>query len=260
MDIYQKLLELRKQGASCALATVIRTKGSVPREVGAKMIVEISGAIHGTIGGSKVEALVIAEAQQAIHEGKAKNVSHNLMDEEAHDTGMLCGGMMEFFIEPIANTERLYIFGGGHVGYYTAQFASRVGFSCVIVDDRAEFANAERFPDAAEIIVADPGSAARQLNLTLNDYVVIVTRGHKDDYQILKEIIIKPCRYLGMIGSKTKRAEIYSKLREQNGVSDELLKRVHSPIGLSIGAETPEEIAVSIVAEMIQSRRFQRTQ
>ena len=255
LSVLKKIEELRQKSIPVALVTVIETEGSVPREVGAKMIVQLDGKIHGTIGGSKVEALVIKEAREVIKSGRAKIVSHDLFDEKEAGTGMICGGTMKFFIDPVDVLERVYIFGGGHVGLDVAFFTKRVGFEYVVIDDRAEFASRERFPEALNLIVGDPGIVAKELKVTDNDYVVIATRGHKDDYNVLRGVLGKPARYIGMIGSKTKRNQIFSKLLTENGVSEKLLKSVNSPIGIAIGAETPEEITVSIVAELIKVRR-----
>ena len=255
MDIFQKIVELQNSRTPAALVTVIRTKGAVPREPGSRMIVLESGKIFGTIGGSSVEGLVIQEAIETLRKGVPRVVEHDLFDEEGKDTGMVCGGQMEFFIEPLGRKEKLYIFGGGHVALPLAQMAHQVGFSLTVIDDRAEFASAERFPEAEECVVQAPEPFAAQLSLTGDDYVVIVTRGHKDDYGVLRHLIQKPFRYLGMIGSKVKRNEIYDKLQKQDGIAAELLEKVHCPIGLAIGSETPEEIAISIIAELIQVRR-----
>ncbi len=255
MNIFEKIGELRRNNIPAALVTVIETSESVPRKVGAKMIVQFDGQIHGTIGGSSVEALVIKEAQETIESGQAQIVSHDLFDEDKQDTGMICGGTMKFFIDPIVISELVYIFGGGHVGFQVASVVKKVGFDYIIIDDRAQYASAERFPDALNLVINDPGTVAKDLKVTNNDYIVIVTRGHKDDYNVLKGIIEKPARYIGMIGSKTKRNQIFHKLRTRDGINDNLLCKIHSPIGIDIGAETPEEIAVSIVAELIKVRR-----
>jgi xanthine dehydrogenase accessory factor len=255
LNIFQQLEELRQKEIPTALVTVIKISGSVPRDVGAKMIVQVNGQIHGTIGGSTVEALVIKEAQEAINSGRAQIVTHDLLDEDKQDTGMICGGTMEFFIDPIHLPERVYIFGGGHIGFHVASLAKKVGFDYVVIDDRAEYASAERFPDALNLVVDDPGTVAKKLKVTNNTFIIIVTRGHKDDYNVLRSVIEKAARYIGMIGSKTKRSQIFDKLRTMDGISDYLLKKIHSPIGIDIGAETPEEIALSIVAELIKVRR-----
>ncbi len=255
MDIYRKIQELLAKRRPSALVTVVKTKGSVPRDTGSKMIVLADGAIFGTIGGSTVEARVIEEAMEAIKTGKPRLVSHDLYDKAGEDTGMVCGGKMDFFIEPLTSPERLYIFGGGHVGYQLARMAAMVGFEYVVIDERAEFANGERFPEAAECVVDSPEKVAAEIELGDRDYVVIVTPGHAHDYDILKNVIKKPARYLGLIGSKVKRREIYDRLRQNDGIGEDELKRVHCPIGLDIKAETPEEIAVSILAELIKVKR-----
>jgi xanthine dehydrogenase accessory factor len=255
MSVYHKIAELLDKGVSCALVTVIKTNGSTPRGIGSKMLVEAVGAIHETIGGSKVEALVIEEALQAIREGKPRVVSHDLHDESAKDTGMICGGYMEFFIEPILSADRVIIFGGGHVGLPTANILKQAGFDYIIVDDRSGFANYERFPEARRIMVGDPGNIARDMELLPGDYVVIVTRGHQHDYQVLREVIMKDCRYIGMIASRAKRDEIFDRLRNLDHIAEDRIKRVHSPIGMDIKAETPEEIAISIAAELIKVKR-----
>jgi len=151
--------------------------------------------------------------------------------------------------------EKLFVFGGGHVALPLVQLATKVGFSVTVIDDRSEFAATERFPEANKCIQAQPGKYAEELEITEKDYVVIVTPGHKDDYAVLRGVIKKPAKYLGMIGSKVKRNEIYEKLKTNDSVTEKELKKVHCPIGLEIGSETPEEIAVSIVAELIKIRR-----
>lgn len=254
MNIYNKIVELQEKQTPFALVTVLSTKGSVPRETGSKMIVLETGQIFGTIGGSSVEARVIKEAIAAIQSQKISFVKHDLFDQEEKDTGMVCGGTMEFLIEPLTVGEKLFIFGGGHVALPLVQLATKVGFSVTVIDERSEFAAANRFPEAYQCIQTQPGKYAEELELSEKDYVVIVTPGHKDDYSVLRGIIKKPSRYMGMIGSKVKRQEIYEKLKSNDGVSEKELKKVHCPIGLEIGSETPEEIAVSIVAELIKIR------
>ena len=255
MNIYEKIVELQQKQTPFALVTVLSTKGSVPREAGSKMIVLETGQIFGTIGGSSVEARVIKEAMSAIQSQKIAIVKHDLFDQEEKDTGMVCGGAMEFLIEPLAVGEKLFVFGGGHVAVPVVQLAAKVGFSVTVIDDRSAFAAADRFPEANKCIQAQPGKYAEELEITEKDYVVIVTPGHKDDYAVLRGVIKKPIKYLGMIGSKVKRNEIYEKLKTNDSVTEKELKKVHCPIGLEIGSETPEEIAVSIVAELIKIRR-----
>lgn len=257
-SIFQKIVEFEQKQIPAALVTIIKTQGSVPRDVGTKMIVELNGNIHGTIGGSTVEALAIEEAQNVIQTGHSRIVTHSLSDELNQDTGMICGGTLDLFIEPIRVPEKVYIFGGGHVGFYVASFVKQVGFEFIIVDARPEFVSRDRFPDALMRIMDNPESVAKNLDIMNNDYIVIVTHGHQYDYEVLRSVITKPACYIGMIASTTKRDQIFQKLRTVDEISDDLLSRIHSPIGIDIGAETPEEIAISIVADLIKARRIRQ--
>jgi xanthine dehydrogenase accessory factor len=252
-NMFEKVLEVQKAHRASALVTVIKTEGSTPRKVGSKMIVFADGEIIGSVGGASVEALVVEKAKECIKSEECAIDSHSLNDPSNEDTGMICDGMMEFFIEPITIQNRLYIFGAGHVGLALAKLAYQVGFEYTVIDDREEFANRERFPEAVEIVVDNMGEYADGLECHPTDFIAIMTRGHANDYEVIKGIIQKPYQYLGMIGSISKRNEIYSRLSEA-GVSDDLLKQVYSPIGLKIHGDTPEEIAVSIVAELIKVR------
>jgi xanthine dehydrogenase accessory factor len=251
LDIYDKLKQLKDKNIPSALVTVIATKGSTPRETGAKMIVCGDGKVFDTIGGSAVEAMVIEEARECLINNKVKKVWHDLDDREKADTGMICGGKMEFFIEPIMTSPHLYIFGGGHVALPLARLASVVGFSYTIVEDRPEFASSERFPDAREIILASPDEITKKINISASEYVAIVTRSHELDYLALKEVLKHDAKYLGLIASKIKKKQVVEQLKEE-GFREADIDRIHSPIGLDIAAQTPEEIAVSIVAELIQ--------
>ena len=251
IDIYDKINELRKQNKPAALVTVIATKGSTPRDRGTKMIVCSDGMVYGTIGGSAVEAMVIDAARACIHNGEYKKIWHNLHDQEKEDTGMICGGEMQFFIEPIAIPDHLIIFGGGHVALPLARFASQVGFSYTIVEDREEFADKNRFPEAKNIILAQADEIETKVKIESSDYIAIVTRSHEMDYRSLTSILNKKVKYLGLIASKVKKKQILEQLKN-DGFVDEVINQIHSPIGLDISAQTPEEIAVSIVAEIIQ--------
>jgi xanthine dehydrogenase accessory factor len=250
-NIYKKINEIVDQNIPAALVTVTRTEGSTPRNAGSKMIVYEDGSIFGTIGGSMVEVKVIEEAKLCLQEGKSNRVEHNLNDLEKDDTGMVCGGNMEFFIEPLALSSHIYIFGAGHVGLPLAKFAREVGFSYSLIEDREQFATSERFPEAKNIIVEEPGEAAGKINFKPSDFLAIVTRSHDQDYSVLKAVLNKSVKYIGLIGSKVKSKQIFSKLRE-DGFNEKQLKQIHTPIGLDINAQSPEEIAISIVAELIK--------
>ena len=249
-DIYQKIAEIRAKRIPSALVTVTEARGSTPRNAGAKMLVLADGTIYGTIGGAAVEALVIKEAQASIQSGEFRKVTHSLNDAEKHDTGMVCGGTMEFFIEPVNQVSHLYILGGGHCGYPLARIARQVGFQYTLVEDRPEFATEERFPDAEQILIGEMEQIARDLKTMDTDFIAIVTRNHELDYLSLKNILKKPAKYIGLIGSKAKRKKVFERLRD-DGFSEADIGRIHTPIGIEIKAETPEEIAISILAQII---------
>jgi xanthine dehydrogenase accessory factor len=197
---------------------------------------------------------VIEEAIKVIKQGKPKRLHMSLTAKEAEETGMICGGELEVFIEPILTAPTLYIFGGGHISLPLARMGKLLGFRIAVIDDRSEFASAERFPEA-EIILADEFKKAfPRLKIDRSSYIVIVTRGHQHDELVLGWAVGTSAKYIGMIGSKTKVKAVFSHLLAR-GVPQEKLASVHSPIGLEIEAQTPEEIAVSILAEIIKVRR-----
>ena len=249
-DLYQKLSEIQKKRIPAAVVTVIEARGSTPRNAGAKMIVLADGTIFGTIGGAAVEALVAEEAKACIKTGDFRKVKHSLNDAEKHDTGMVCGGTMEFFIEPVNQVPHLIILGGGHCGHPLARIARQVGFQYTLIEDRPEFAGEDRFPEANQIIIGDIEQIASELETSDSDYIAIVTRNHELDFLALKNILKKPARYIGLIGSRSKKKQIIKRL-ESEGFSPTEIERIHTPIGLEIKAETPEEIAISILAEII---------
>lgn len=254
MDIYEEIIRLRNQGRSCALASIINTVGSIPGSSSAKMLVRDDGTIAGTIGGGAGELEVIAIAREVIESEKPQTVSFNLTKRPGIDAGMVCGGSLDVFVEPIVPNPTLYIFGAGHTGLATYRVARSAGFDVVMVDDRKEFANRERFPDAREIVVTDLDSATRQLAPTPASFIVSLTPGHLSDMRVLRWAITTPARYVGMMGSKRKVAGIFQELQKE-GIAAERFAHVHAPIGLAIGADTPEEIAISVVAELIACRR-----
>jgi xanthine dehydrogenase accessory factor len=254
-EIYQEIARLSTMGREAAVATVISDYGSTPREKGAKMLVRADGSIMGTIGGGNIEKQVIQEALAVIRNGKPKKLAYRLQAGE--EVGMICGGDMEIFIEPIQIIPHLCIFGGGHIALSLAKMAHITGFKISVIDERPEFANAERFPDAEQIITSTVAAAFEQLAIDNFSYIVIVTYGHKGDEAVLASALKTPARYIGMIGSREKNNTIFSHLLAK-GYSREEMDRVHAPIGLRIKAQTPEEIAVSIMAELIQERRSDR--
>lgn len=254
MDIYEQIVELRRQGRRGAVATITNVRGSIPSFQTAKMLVRDDGSIVGTIGGGCVEAEVWQAAREVMEEEKPRSLTFNLNNDPKYDTGLVCGGTLEVFIEPVLPQALLYIFGAGHVAYNLYKVAEIAGFDVVVVDDRESYANRERFPDARQVIADDFDAATEKLDVPESAYVVIVTRGHRDDMRVLRWAVNLDLRYLGMIGSRRKTLSIYREL-EKSGVAPEKFANIHAPVGLEIGAVTPEEIAVAIVAEMIAVRR-----
>ena len=256
-DIYEAIVRLRRRGEKAVLVTIVSTRGSAPRKEGAKMLVQTGGRIIGTVGGGNLEYQVIKKALQLLEGHESKLAHFELTNEDASREGMICGGTVDAFLEPIHALPVLFIFGGGHISLSLARIGKMVDFRVVVIDDRPEFANAERFPEADEAIAGEMASIMPQLDINSSSYIVIVTRGHQNDSQVLEWAVSTPAAYVGMIGSRKKIHTLFSHLKSK-GITQEQLDRVHSPIGLPIGAETPEEIAVSIMAEVIQVHR-QRT-
>ena len=254
-EILKEALRRVDKGEVIAWVTVVKTKGSTPREVGAKMVVGKDGLIAGTIGGGITEAKVIEEVKQALKEGKGKLITYHLTKEQAAlDEGAICGGEMKVFIDVIQPKEEVLIFGAGHIAVYVSKLMKMIGFKVTVIDDREEFANKERFPESDEIIIESIDKALQHIKITPSTYIIIVTRGHLQDQEVLASVIESDAAYIGMIGSRKKNATVFQYLEEQ-GVSAQELKKVHAPIGIDIGAQTPEEIAVSIIAEIIEVRR-----
>ena len=254
MDLYQEIVAIRQAGRKGALATITNVRGSIPSFQTSKMLVRDDGSIVGTIGGGCVEAEVWQAAREVMEQEKPRTLSFNLNQNPKYDTGLVCGGTLEVFIEPILPIPVLYLFGAGHVAYNTFKVARTAGFDVVVVDDRESYANRERFPDAREVIADDFDKACARVTPNESSFILIVTRGHRDDMRVLRWAVNTPARYIGMIGSRRKTISIYKEL-ENEGMAPELFERVNAPVGLEIGAVTPEEIAVAIVGEMIAYRR-----
>jgi len=254
MDLYEEIVRLRKDGRRGAVATIVNVRGSIPSFKTAKMLVRDDGSIIGTIGGGCVEAEVWQAAREVMESEKPRTLTFDLNQDPKYDTGLVCGGTLEIFVEPVLPPADLYIFGAGHVATSLYSVARIAGFDVTIIDDREAYANRERFPDAQEVIAEDFDKAASKLTPGESSYIVIVTRGHRDDMRMLRWAVQTPARYIGMIGSKRKTITIFKELQNE-GLAAHLFDRVHAPVGLDIGAITPEEIAVSITAELIAARR-----
>ena len=248
-DLFAEVARMHREGVPGVVATVVAASGSTPRGPGAKMIVYGDGRTLGSVGGGAVEGETIERAIGLMGGRDTALISFQL-DEEA---GSACGGKMDVFLEPVAAAHCVAVIGGGHVGQAVAATAKRAGFRVVVVDDRSEMVTAERFPHADVRLAGGTELLGESLAVDETTFVVIVTRGHRFDEEWAKAVVALGPRYIGMIGSGEKVRKAFDELRSQ-GVSEDSLAAIHAPIGLDIGAETPDEIAVSIVAEMIAVR------
>jgi xanthine dehydrogenase accessory factor len=253
MSVFQALAELEKSNQAGALCTLILSKGSTPRHTGSKMLVYPNGSIIGTVGGGEMENRVIAEARQAILDGRTRLLEYQMTDPSRGDPGV-CGGQVEVFVEPVQPKPILVVIGTGHVGKAVAHLAHWLGFWVVANDDRPEFCTPQAVPDADEFIPTTMNELPERLEITPWTFLVLTTRGTNVDVQGLPALLETPAAYVGVIGSQRRWATARKQLLEM-GVPEEKLKQVRSPIGLELKAETPEEIAVSIMAEIIMLRQ-----
>lgn len=252
VDIYKAILEAKAQGQGVVLATITRDSGSVPRHAGAKMLVYPDGSIKGTIGGGEMESRVIEKALDCLRAGEPDSLHVELTDPKRGDPGV-CGGQMDIFLEPIMPDPTVLVIGCGHVGQALADLAQWLGFYVIGTDDRADLCNAEAMPHADELYCVPPGEIAKAVPIHRRTYIAAVTRGVPLDVAMLPALLETPAPYIGVMGSRRRWATAAKSLREQ-GVSEETLARVHAPIGLELEAETPREIAVSIMAEILSQR------
>jgi len=254
MDLYDEIVRLRKAGQKCAVATIVQVNGSIPSYESAKLLVREDGSMMGTVGGGCVEAEVWNAAREVLETEKPRHLTFSLGEDAAYDNGLICGGQLNIFVEPVIPQPKAMIFGGGHVSKSLSKVAALAGFSTTIIDDREAFSNPERFPEA-EATYAEPyEDVFDKLPVNASTYLIIVTRGHRDDMRVLKWAVTTEARYIAMIGSKRKTISVIREL-EKEGMPRSLFEKIHAPMGLEIGAESPEEIAISVVAEMIAVRR-----
>lgn len=253
-DVLEAALRAEEAGEAAALVTVVATEGSTPQKAGAKMVVYADGRLVGTIGGGCVEAEMARRARAVIDSRRSELAGYDLTPEQAGEDGLVCGGRMQVFIEAIEGTPTLCLFGAGHVAQPLARMAHQVGFRVEVVDDRPKFASRERFPEADAVLVEDWKAAADRMPLGRNAYAVVVTRGHRGDADALQAVLGRGLAFVGLLGSRPKMVHVFTEL-EQRGLPRELLAEVHTPVGIEIGAQTPEEIAVSILAQLIARRR-----
>jgi xanthine dehydrogenase accessory factor len=254
MDIYDEVVRLRRLGQKCALATIVQVNGSIPSYESAKLLVREDGSMIGTIGGGCVEAEVWNAAREVMQQERPRQMNFSLGQDAAYDNGLICGGQLSVFVEPVIPQPRLFVFGAGHISKSISKVATMAGFASVIVDNREAFANRDRFPEADEIHAEEYEEVFPKLIIRDTSYIVIVTRGHRDDMRVLRRAVETNAKYIAMIGSKRKVIGVVKEL-EKEGIARAAFERVFAPMGLDIGAITPEEIAISIVAEMIAMRR-----
>lgn len=249
LHIYQEVLKIRQRGGGGILATVISVDGAYQKRKDVKMFIKASGEKTGSLfAGEELERRILGEAERLLKTKKIEVMTVSSLEAD-HPWEKL-----EILLEPIFSEPTIYIFGAGHISQQLVPLAQKVHFKTVVIDDREMFANRERFPEADEVIVTEFEKAFEQLTIDQSSYIVIVTRGHLYDGLILGNAVNTGAHYIGMIGSRKKIQTLYKNLVKE-GIPEGLLKRVHAPIGLDIGSETPEEIAVSIVAQLIKERR-----
>jgi len=252
ISIFKALSELETNNNSAALCTVIKSEGSTPRHVGSKMLVYPDGKFIGTVGGGELESRVINAAIESLKSGTAQNLSYTMADPSRGDPGV-CGGTLEVFVEPINPPAMIVVIGGGHVGKAVVHLAKWLGFRVAVSDDRDEFCNPESVPGADAYYPVPMAELPSQLKVTRRTYLVVTSRGSAIDAAGLPPLLESDAAYIGVIGSKRRWLTTVKALKEK-GVSEELIARVHSPTGIELNAETPEEIAVSIMAEILMLR------
>ncbi|MFC2173978.1 XdhC family protein [Acidobacteriota bacterium] len=252
--IYEEIVRLRAAGRRAALATIVQTKGSTPRHEKAKLLLREDGTTLGTIGGGSLENEVLRRAEECLKTGRHELVKLDLGGKDKDRLGMLCGGKVEVFIEIIGAPPRFLIFGAGHVSKALVPMLKLMGLQVTVVDERPDMLNLERFPDADGMAVKKNQDAFKELDPDPMTGLAILTNSHEQDLEVLRWAVMTEAGYVGMIGSRTKVKTLYEKL-EKEGIPQERLSRVHAPIGLDIGAETPAEIAVAIAAEIVKYYR-----
>jgi xanthine dehydrogenase accessory factor len=251
-DVAEAVLAVLASGERGALATVVRTSGSTPQQPGARLLLRPDGSTVGTVGGGAIEHAVM----QALHAARRSGTSELLERHLARDLGMCCGGSMEVFIEPIEGAPRLHIFGAGHVARATAPLALGIGFDVRVVDEREELNTPERFPGCT-LDLRDASAVLKTRPLGESDWVLIVTHDHQLDQQVLELCLRQKPRYLGLVGSRRKLLRIIQRLGQKDSTLS--FEHVHSPVGLDVGAVGPEEIAISIAAELVAVKRGKAT-
>jgi xanthine dehydrogenase accessory factor len=251
MDVYDEIMDLKRGNRAGALATIVQATGSTPQKAGAKMLVRDDGSIAGTMGGGCIEEKVRRLALLSMDDRETRIVPFDLTETES---GLVCGGNLVVFIEPVVPALHLVILGAGHVGAAVAKAARFVGYRTTVIDDRKEYANRDVLPDADEVLVNDFTNPLRGVRVWNETGIVIATRGHANDLDALKAALLTPAGYIGLVGSRRKRSVVSGALVDA-GFSNDDIGRIIVPVGIPIGSETPEEIAISIMAQVIEYRR-----
>ncbi len=254
-DIFEELIRIRSAGHRAALATIVGVKGSSPGKNSMKMLVREDGTFLGTVGGGCMEAEVWEAAKSVMESEEPRLLSFTLTEDDMPDSGLICGGTVTVFVESVG-APTAYLFGAGHLSRAICQVARLAGFRVAVIDDRPQFSNKERFPQANEVYVEAFEGSFDRIPLARWPYVVIVTRGHKHDEVVLEQALKRETKYIGMIGSRRKIDTAFSNIEKRGRVARREFARVRAPIGLEIGAQSHEEIAVATVAEMIAVRRL----
>lgn len=252
--VYAALLHAAEDGESVALVTIIATQGSIPRHVGSKMVVRADGTIVGTVGGGAMEARVVEESLAALADGESRIRSYTLNSLDDGDPG-ICGGTAQMFIEPVSPAPTLLVIGGGHVGKALAELGKWSGYRVVLNDDRPAYCNPEYAPGLDEYVISSPAEVVNAVKIDRHTYIAAVTRGLPVDLDLIPALLATPAPYIGLIGSRRRWALTVKALGEQHHLEDAQLNRIHAPIGLELQAETPKEIALSILAEIVMIRR-----
>lgn len=250
LELYEEMVRLTRRGEPYALATVVNHNGSSPRKSGAKMLVRCDGSSLGTVGGGRVENETIEVARRALTGGKPQTLEFILTEEH----GFACGGSMSVFVEPHGRRPLLVMFGAGHVGRAVSLLAHGCGFRVVVVDERPECSTYDLLPGAEEIHCCPVREAFNLLRLDRESSVIIATPGHLHDFEAVRGCLATQAGFIGLLGSRRKREALLQSLTDE-GIASEQRERVVTPVGLDIGAQTPEEIAVSIVAQLIKLKR-----
>jgi xanthine dehydrogenase accessory factor len=250
LQIYEEIIRLTRVGETFALATVTENSGSSPRKAGAKMLVRENGTTLGTVGGGRVEVETTQAARAALEDGIPRSLSFVLTEEH----GFACGGGMTVYVEPCCSVPQLVMFGAGHVGRAVAALGKNCGFRVTVVDERPECTDRDALPFVDEIICCPVGDAFGRLQLNGESFVIIATPGHVCDFAAVRGALATEVGFIGLLGSRRKLETLLHTLEEE-GFSPEQRKRIVTPVGLEIGAETPEEIAVSIIGQLVRERR-----